>query len=184
MNKLIINAGGKSGGRNNQGVITVFHRGGGNLKKCRIIDYKRCLFNTFAVIIKFEYGYRLNSKLALICYKNGMLAYIIAPLGLARGNLIYSSSSNLTEIAVGNAFALRGIPVGTIIHNIELKPGRGGQIMRSAGTYAKIIAEGKGEVIIKLCSGTIYSLSTQSMATVGIVSGNSPILNSTSHFRL
>lgn len=159
----------QSNGRNNQGIITVFHRGGGNAKMCRIIDFKRSLFDIPAIVIRFGYGYRWNSKIALVCYKNGMLSYILAPTGLVVGNVICAGLS--TEPLTGNALPLCNIPTGTIIHNVELKPGRGGQIMRAAGTYAKILRSNpiQGEIIIRLCSGTIYSLSTRSMATIGTV---------------
>jgi large subunit ribosomal protein L2 len=157
----------QSGGRNNQGVITVFHRGGGNAKMCRIIDFKRSLFDVPAIVIKFEYGYRLNSKIALVCYKNGMLSYALAPAGLSIGDVICAGPSS--ELSIGSALPVRYIPVGTIIHNIELKPGRGGQIMRAAGTYAKIVSRAKGSIVIRLHSGKLYSLSTQSMATIGTV---------------
>lgn len=160
----------QTGGRNNQGVITVFHRGGGNARMCRIIDFKRSLFDVEAIVIKFEHGTRPDSKIALVCYKNGMLSYTIAPNNLSVGDIICSGPSSF--IKEGNALPLGYVPVGTIIHNIELKPGRGGQIMRAAGTYAKIVRRNssKGfEVVIRLRCGALYSLAPQSMVTIGSV---------------
>jgi len=156
-----------SGGRNNQGVITVFHRGGGNARMCRIIDFKRSLFDMPAIVVKFEYGYRLNSKIALVCYKNGMLSYTLASTGLSIGDVICAGLSS--ELSVGNALPVRSIPVGTMIHNIELRPGKGGQIMRAAGTFAKIVRRARDEIVIRLHSGKLCCLPTQAMATIGTV---------------
>lgn len=166
----------KSGGRNNQGVITAFHRGGGNSKLYRIIDFKRSLFNISARVEKLEYDPNRSSKIALVCYKNGMLSYILAPNNLMPGDEICSSSLRDVEISVGNSVPLRNIPIGTIIHNIELKPGRGGQLMRAAGTYAKMVSIRRGKwAAVRLHSGKLYSLSTQAMATIGMLSPNSKL---------
>lgn len=172
-------------GRNNHGRITVFHRGGGNKKLYRIIDYKRSLFDVPGVIKKLEADPNRTSKIALVCYKNGMLSYIVAPKNLFLGDHIVACRGYPAAIAIGNASPVGLLPTGTIVHNVELKPGGGGKLMRAAGTNAKIISgpalpvsgtsgqgrEKKGQnVIIRLHSGKLYSIGTQSMATIGIVS--------------
>jgi large subunit ribosomal protein L2 len=159
----------QKGGRNNQGVITVFHRGGGNPRMCRIIDFKRSLFDVEAIILKFEHGPRPDSKIALVCYKNGMLSYTLAPNHLSVGDFICAGPSS--PLAVGNALPLCNVPAGTTVHNIELKPGSGGQIMRAPGTYAKIVRRERDEgvAVIRLHSGVLYSLASHSMATIGSV---------------
>ena len=136
---------------------------------CRIIDFKRSLFDIPGIITKFEYGYRLNSKIALVCYKNGMLSYTLAASGLRIGDMICAGPT--ADLSVGSALALHMLPTGAIIHNIESKPGKGGQIMRAAGTYAKIVRceASKGEIVTRSHTGVLYSLSTQSMATIGTV---------------
>ncbi len=181
-------------GRNNHGRITVFHRGGGNKKLYRIIDYKRSLFDVPGIIKKLEADPNRTSKIALVCYKNGMLSYIVAPKNLFLGDQIVACRAGLpARHAIGNASPVGLLPTGTIVHNVELKPGGGGKLMRAAGTNAKIIfgstwgapplggarpstltpsgREKKGQnVIIRLHSGKLYSIGTQSMATIGIVS--------------
>jgi len=119
--------------------------------------------------MKFEYGYRLNSKIALICYRNGMLSYMLAPAGLKKDDIICAGPA--AELSVGNALPLRNTPVGAVVHNVELRPGKGGQLMRAAGAFAKVVRRipGSGEVVIRLSRGILYSLSTQSMATIGTV---------------
>lgn len=159
----------QKGGRNNQGRITVWHRGGGNKKLYRIIDFKRSLFNIPARIIELQYDPNRTSKIALICYKNGMISYIIAPKNLKKGDIIQSGDN--AEITTGNALPVGLIPTGTFIHNIELKPGKGGQLIRAAGTFAKIIKKDTKSIIIRLHSGKLYSISPYAMATIGIVSG-------------
>lgn len=161
----------QSGGRNNQGVITAFHRGGGNSRLYRIIDFKRSVFDSPAIVEKLEYDPNRTSKIALVCYRNGMLSYIVAPPGntLSPGDEI--SAGPHVEITVGNALPLGSIPVGTTIHNIEFQPGRGGQLMRAAGSYAKMVSSSRtgheNRAAIRLHTGKLYSLSTQSMATIG-----------------
>ena len=159
----------QKGGRNNQGKITVWHRGGGNKKLYRIIDFKRSLFNIPARILQLQYDPNRTSKIALICYKNGILSYIIAPKNVNTGDIIQAGDKS--EISLGNALPVGLIPTGTLIHNIELKPGKGGQLMRAAGTFAKIIKKDKKYIILRLHSGKLFSISPQSMATIGIVSG-------------
>lgn len=157
-------------GRNNQGRITVHHRGGGNKKLYRIIDFKRSLFNIEGIVKKIEYDPNRTAKIALINYKNGMLSYILAPNGLEQGQKIKAGID--AKIDIGNALPLENIPMGTLVHNIELKPGHGGQLMRSAGTFGKIIKKDheKSQVIVRLHTGKVCNLSYKCMATIGVVS--------------
>jgi len=168
---LVLSRRAQSGGRNHRGVITVFHRGGGNQKLYRIIDFKRSLFEHPAIVTRIEEDPNRTSKIALVCYKNGMLSYILAPKTLSVGDHISAGPS--AELAEGNALPVGNCPIGTLIHNIELKPGRGRQLMRAAGTHAKIIKKDRAHAIVRLHSGKLYSISTQSMATIGIVSNDS-----------
>ncbi len=161
----------QSGGRNNQGVTTVSHRGGGNKKSYRIIDSKRSLSNHPAIVKKIEYDPNRTSYIALVSYRNGMISYILAPKNLSVGDQICAGPA--AEIKVGSASPVVNAPIGAIIHNIELKPGRGGQLTRAAGTYAKITRKDKTHVIIRLHSGKLYSIPSQSMATIGEVSNDS-----------
>ncbi len=158
----------QTGGRNNHGVTTVFHRGGGNKKLYRIIDFKRSLFNHPAIIKKIEYDPNRTSYIALVSYRNGMISYILAPKNLSVGDQI---SAGLTaEIKIGSALPIYNIPIGTTVHSIELKPGRGGQLMRAAGTYAKIIKKDQNNVTIRSHLNKLYSIPNQAMATIGEVS--------------
>ena len=162
-------------GRNNYGRITVCHRGGGNKKLYRLIDYKRSLFNIPAIVKNIDYDPNRSSYIALISYQNGMLSYILAPKNLNIGDTIIATRrQNNVEISIGNTSAISNLPTGTIIHNIELKPGQGGKLMRSAGTHAKIITKSLAEknAIIRLHSGKLYSIPLESMATIGIVSND------------
>lgn len=163
----------RSGGRNNQGVITVYHRGGANRRLYRVIDFKRSLFFHRAIVKKIEYDPNRTSKIALITYKKGILSYILAPKGLSPGDSICAGPD--VEIATGNALPMGNMPVGTEIHNIELKPGQGGKLMRAAGTHAKIIRKDKYTVLIRLlrsqrATRKFYSIPAQAMATVGVTS--------------
>jgi large subunit ribosomal protein L2 len=158
----------QTGGRNNHGVTTVFHRGGGNKKLYRIIDFKRSLSNHPAIVKKIEYDPNRTSYIALVSYRNGMISYILAPKNLSVGDQIGAGPT--AEIKVGSALPVSNIPIGTAVHSIELKPGRGGQLMRAAGTYAKIIKKDQNNVIIRLHSGKLYSIPSQAMATIGEVS--------------
>lgn len=171
-NKLIIKKS-KITGRNNKGRITVRHRGGGNKILYRIIDFKRSLFNIEGIVKKIDYDPNRTAKIALINYKNGILSYIIAPKDLKTGDKIESAGAGKEiNIKIGNALPLENIPIGTLIHNIELKPGHGGQLMRAAGTYAKVIKKQGSLVTIRLKgkTGNLYDLSNKCMATIGIVS--------------
>ena len=132
----------KHAGRNNQGKITVRHRGGGNRRKYRIIDFKRNKDGVAAKVVGIEYDPNRSANIALICYEDGQKAYILAPEGLTDGMKVMNGPH--AEIRVGNCLPLSDIPVGTNIHNIELYPGRGGQLVRSAGNSAQLMAkEGK-----------------------------------------
>ena len=161
-------------GRNNYGRTTIYHRGGGNKTSYRFIDWKRSLFSTEGIVVNIEYDPNRTGKIALILYKNGVLSYILCPKDLKIGDKIQSTLSKDFSFKTGISTPIKNLRTGTLVHNIELKPGKGGQIMRSAGSYAKIIKKDlKNNVIIKLTSGKIYTVPGWSMATVGIVSNDS-----------
>lgn len=161
----------KNSGRNNEGKITVRHQGGGTKKKYRLIDFKRDKINKVAVVKSIEYDPNRTSFISLIAYEDGEKKYIITPEGLKVGDKILSSNQ-LIDIRVGNALPIQFIPEGTLVHNIELMPGKGGQMIRSAGTSAQIL--GKDETgkftIIKLSSGEVRKIHNACMATIGVVS--------------
>ena len=152
-------------GRNNRGVITSRYRGGGHKKKYRIIDFKRNKLNTWGTIASIEYDPFRNARIALINYEDGEKRYILHPRSLNIGNKVIAGS-NVT-IDVGNSLPLEDIPLGTAVHNIELKPGKGGQIVRAAGTYAQIIAKEGKTVTIKLPSSEVRTINKKCYATVG-----------------
>jgi len=158
----------KSGGRNNTGRITSWQKGGGHKKKYRIIDFKRTKFDVEATVERIEYDPNRSSFIALIKYKDGELSYILAPQKLAIGNKVISSLK--ADIKPGNAMPLNSVPVGTIVHNVELKPGKGGQIIRSAGTFAQLASKDSEYAQIKLSSGEIRSVRIECKATIGMVS--------------
>lgn len=157
----------KTAGRNNQGKITVRHHGGGHKRKYRIIDFKRRKDGIPGRVATIEYDPNRTSYIALINYVDGEKAYIIAPKGLKVGDEIMSGPD--ADIKVGNALPLENIPVGTVIHNIELKPGKGGQLVRSAGTSAQLLGKEGQYVIIRLASGEIRRILKQCRATIGTV---------------
>lgn len=159
----------KTGGRNNQGRITVWHIGGGHKRKYRIIDFKRDKFDIPGKVHSIEYDPNRSANIALIHYLDGEKRYILAPLGLNVGDVIVSSKKPDTEIKDGNALPLRYIPVGTLIHNVELKPGKGGQIARAAGSYAQILAKEGDYAQVRLPSGGIRLIHLNCMATIGQV---------------
>ena len=154
-------------GRNAQGKITVRHRGGGNRRKYRIIDFKRNKDGIEAVVKTIEYDPNRTANIALLCYKDGEKRYILAPLGLNVGDVIVSGKD--ADIKVGNALPLEFVPVGTMIHNIELQPGKGGQIARSAGMAAQLMAKEGGLATLKLPSGEMRYVSVKCKATIGQV---------------
>lgn len=157
----------KWAGRNNQGRITVRHRGGGHKKKIRIVDFKRDKDGIPAKVEAIEYDPNRTAFLALLCYADGERRYIIAPEGLKVGDTVMSGPD--ADIKVGNALPLKNIPVGTMIHNIELMPGRGGQLCRSAGSVAQLMAKEGKYALIKLPSGELRYVSQECRATIGQV---------------
>ena len=157
----------KNGGRNNQGKITVRHQGGGARRKYRIIDFKRNKLNVPGVVASIEYGPNSTANIALINYIDGEKRYIIAPKNLKVGMEVMSGEG--ADIKVGNALPLMSIPVGTTIHNIELRPGKGGELARSAGTSAQILGREGKYVMIRLSSGEQRKVLGTCMATIGEV---------------
>ena len=163
----------KTGGRNNHGRITSRHRGGGHRRRYRIIDFKRNKFDLTAVIESIEYDPNRSPRIALVKYEDGKKKYIIAPEGLKVGDKIISSKENQIPFKTGNAMPLGRIPEGLLVHNIELKPGKGAQMVRSAGAYARIMATEKGMVTLKLPSGELRMVSEECIATIGTVGNKS-----------
>ncbi len=157
----------KSGGRNAQGKITVRHIGGGNKRKYRIIDFKRAKDGIPAVVKGIEYDPNRSANIALLSYKDGSKAYILAPVGLKVGDTVMSGVN--ADIKAGNALALKDIPVGTMVHNIEMQPGKGGQIARAAGMSAQIMARDEKYVTIKMPSGEMRYILATCKATIGQV---------------
>ena len=163
----------KTGGRNNHGRITSRRRGGGHRRRYRIIDFKRNKFDLSAVIESIEYDPNRSPRIALVKYDDGEKKYIIAPEGLKVGDKILSSMENKIPFKTGNAMPIGKIPEGLLLHNIELKPGKGAQMARSAGSYARIMASEGGMVTIKLPSGELRMISEQCIATIGTVGNKS-----------
>ncbi|HDH09326.1 MAG TPA: 50S ribosomal protein L2 [Chloroflexi bacterium] len=157
----------KKAGRNVQGRITVRHRGGGHKRMYRIIDFKRDKFGIPARVESIEYDPNRSARIALLTYADGEKRYIIAPLGLKVGDIVTSGPD--AEIKVGNALPISRIPVGTLIHNIELYPGRGGQLVRSAGCSAQILAKEGKYAHVRLPSGEVRLIRQDCMATIGQV---------------
>lgn len=168
----------RSNGRNNQGKITIRHKGGGHKRLYRKIDFKRNKHDIEGIVIAIEYDPNRNANLALIKYKDGEKRYILHSENLKIRDLIISSKKIITNINEGDAFPLDLIPLGTNVHNIELIPGKGGQIIRSAGTFAKILAKEGNFVILKLSSKEIRLFRKECFATIGRLS-NSDIYNVT-----
>ena len=158
----------KKGGRNNLGRVTVRFRGGGHKRAYRMVDFKRRKLDVPATVERIEYDPNRSAFIALIRYQDGELSYILAPQRLAVGDTVVSGLS--VDVKPGNAMPLSAIPVGTIVHNIELKIGKGGQIARSAGSYAQIVGRDQGYVIIRLNSGEQRLVHGECMGTVGAVS--------------
>ena len=157
----------KNGGRNNQGKITVRHHGGGEKRKYRIIDFKRNKLNVPGSVATIEYDPNRTANIALINYADGEKRYIIAPKGLTVGMTVEAGEN--ADIKVGNALPIMNIPVGTMIHNIELRPGKGGELARSAGASAQILGREDNYVMIRLSSGEQRKVLGTCMATVGEV---------------
>ncbi len=157
----------KHSGRNSRGKITVRHKGGGYRKKYRIIDFKRNKDGIAGNVAAIEYDPNRTANIALIVYADGEKRYIIAPEGLEVGNVIYSGPD--ADIQVGNALPLANIPVGTVIHNIEMKPGKGGQLVRSAGNGAQLMAKEGKFALLRLPSGEVRKVRLECRATIGEV---------------
>ena len=157
-----------TGGRNNTGHITSRRMGGGHKRSYRLIDFKRRRFDMPATVERLEYDPNRTAFIALINYQDGKQAYILAPQRLKAGDVVVSGEK--VDIKPGNAMPLKNIPVGTIIHNVEMKPGKGGQMARSAGTYVQLVGRDSGYAQIKLSSGELRMVRGECMATIGAVS--------------
>ena len=157
----------KNSGRNSYGRITVRHRGGGNRRKYRVIDFKRTKFDVKATVKTLEYDPNRSAHIALIEYADGEKAYILAPVGLKVGDTVVAGPT--ADIKPGNALPLTNIPVGTFIHNVELYPGKGGQLARAAGNAAQLMAKEGVYALLRLPSGELRNVPVQCMATVGQV---------------
>ena len=155
----------KQGGRNNDGRITARRRGGGHKRRYRVVDFKRRKFGVPATV---EYDPNRSAFIALIKYEDGELSYILAPQRLAPGDRVISGER--ADIKPGNAMPMSSIPVGTIIHNVEMKPGKGGQIARAAGSYVQLIGRDAGYALMRLSSGEVRMVRAECMATIGAVS--------------
>lgn len=158
------------GGRNNYGRVTARYQGGGHKRSYRFVDFKRLKRDMVATVERLEYDPNRTAFIALIRYEDGQLSYIIAPQRLAAGDKVIASST--ADVKPGNAMPLASMPVGTIIHNVEMKPGKGGQIARSAGTYAQLVGRDQGMAILRLNSGEQRLVSGSCYATVGAVSNS------------
>ncbi len=158
----------KNGGRNNTGRITMRRQGGGAKRLYRIVDFKRNKFDMVAIVERIEYDPNRTAFIALVNYEDGERAYILAPQRLAVGDKVIAGAK--VDVKPGNAMPFSGMPIGTIVHNVELKPGKGGQIARSAGTYAQFVGRDGGYAQIRLSSGELRLVRQECMATIGAVS--------------
>jgi large subunit ribosomal protein L2 len=172
--KSLIRKNHRNKGRNNRGVITIRHRGGGHKKRYRLIDFKRNKSDVAGIVASIEYDPNRNARIALINYMDGEKRYILHPKNLTVGDTIFSGSNS--PLNVGNALPLEEIPLGTSIHNIELIPNRGGQIVRAGGTSAKILAKEGDYVTLRLPSKEIRLIRKECLATIGEVSNNDAFL--------
>jgi len=159
----------QKGGRNNRGRITAYHRGGGHKRSYRMVDFKRVKFDHVGTIERLEYDPNRTAWIALVKYEDGELAYIIAPQRLGAGDKVVSTMAT-ADVKPGNAMPLERMPVGTIVHNVEMKPRKGGQIARSAGAYAQYVGRDQGWAILRLNSGEQRRVHGTCLATVGAVS--------------
>lgn len=158
----------KSGGRNNTGRITTRHIGGGHVQRYRLVDFNRTKFDVAAKVERLEYDPNRTAYIALIKYEDGTLSYILAAQRMQPGDMVVSGEK--VDVKPGNAMRLKNIPVGTIIHNVEMKPGKGGQLARSAGTYVQLVGRDGGYAQVKLSSGELRLIPADCMATIGAVS--------------
>ncbi|MDN5927733.1 MAG: 50S ribosomal protein L2 [Hyphomicrobiales bacterium] len=156
------------GGRNNSGRITARFQGGGHKRTYRVVDFKRRKFDVPATVERLEYDPNRSAFIALVKYEDGELSYILAPQRLVAGDTVIAAES--ADVKPGNAMRLSSMPVGTIVHNVELKPGKGGQVARSAGTYAQLVGRDQGWAILRLNSGEQRVVHGSCLATVGAVS--------------
>ncbi len=158
----------KTGGRNNSGRITTRHIGGGHKRSYRLIDFRRRKHDVAATVERLEYDPNRTAFIALLKYEDGTQAYILAPQRLAVGDRVVAGEK--VDVKPGNAMPLASMPIGTIVHNVELKPGRGGQIARSAGAFVQLVGRDSGWAVLKLSSGETRRVSSACMASVGAVS--------------
>jgi large subunit ribosomal protein L2 len=158
----------RKGGRNNYGRIVNFRQGGGHKQRYRIVDFKRRKYDVTAVVERLEYDPNRTAFIALVKYSDGEQAYILAPQRLKIGDEVVSGER--VDVKPGNAMPLRNIPVGTIVHNVELKQGRGGQMARSAGTYLQLVGRDQGNALLRMPSGEVRMVKAECMATIGAVS--------------
>ena len=158
----------KTGGRNNTGRITMWHKGGGAKRLYRVVDFKRRKFDVPATVERIEYDPNRTAFIALVRYNDGEQAYILAPQRLAVGDTVVAGAK--VDVKPGNAMPLKNIPVGTIVHNVELKAGKGGQLARSAGTYVQLVGRDQGYAQLKLASGELRVVRGECLATIGAVS--------------
>nr|YP_009497379.1 ribosomal protein L2 [Biddulphia biddulphiana]AWT40092.1 ribosomal protein L2 [Biddulphia biddulphiana] len=172
--KTLIQKNHRKKGRNNRGIITIRHRGGGHKKRYRLIDFRRNKYNIYGIVASIEYDPNRNARIALIHYTDGKKHYILHPKNLKVGDKICSGLGS--DLTIGNALPLDQIPLGTSIHNIELIPNRGGQIVRAAGTSAKILAKEGNYITVRLPSKEIRLVRKQCFATIGEVSNNEVFL--------
>ena len=158
----------KTGGRNNHGHVTSWQRGGGHKRRYRIVDFKRRKYDQPDTVERLEYDPNRTAFIALIRYEDGELSYILAPQRLKAGDTVISG--NKVDVKPGNAMPLKNIPVGTIVHNVEMKIGKGGQLARSAGTYVQLVGRDQGMALLRLSSGEVRMVQSDCMATIGAVS--------------
>src|SRR4029077_19116386 len=158
----------EKGGRNNSGRITMRRRGGGHKQRYRIVDFKRTKDDAPAVVERLEYDPNRTAFIALIKYPDGQLAYILAPQRLREGDTVISGER--VDVKPGNAMPMRSMPLGTIIHNVEMKAGKGGQIARAAGTFAQLVGRDQGYALLRLSSGEQRMVRAECRATIGSVS--------------
>jgi len=168
--KLLVEGKSKTGGRNNDGRITTRHIGGGHKQAYRLVDFRRRKADVSAVVERIEYDPNRTAFIALIKYDDGELSYILAPQRLAVGDKVVSGAK--VDVKPGNAMPLSAMPIGTIIHNVEMKPGRGGQLARSAGAFAQLVGRDAGWAVLKLMSGETRRVRADCMASVGAVSNS------------
>ena len=156
------------GGRNNRGRITARRRGGGHKRRYRVLDFQRRKFDVPGKVLRLEYDPNRTAFVALIEYEDGEQSYILAPQRVAAGDMVISGEK--ADIKPGNAMPLSSVPIGTIVHNVEMKPGKGGQIARSAGTYVQLVGRDAGYALLRLSSGEVRMVRAECMATIGAVS--------------